>query len=151
MAPDETPTADGLQNCLDVSRDSTAQVHQQREALSCRYNIGQVAIGMGDTNLAHQAFKIAVTVDPTHAESLNNLGVLDAQKGDMEAAAAHYRTSQYSGPALFEPLYNGALADFKAGEYEKSYELVLAALAIFPAHSDSQDLAHMICTLFCIS
>jgi len=40
-----------------------------------RYNIGQVAIGIGDLGLAYQAFKIAVSVDSNHAESYNNLGV----------------------------------------------------------------------------
>ncbi|CAK4071388.1 unnamed protein product [Aphanomyces euteiches] len=39
------------------------------------YNIGQVAIGIGDLGLAYQAFKIAVSVDSNHAESYNNLGV----------------------------------------------------------------------------
>lgn len=39
------------------------------------YNIGQVAIGIGDLVLAEQCFKIAVSVDSRHAESFNNLGV----------------------------------------------------------------------------
>jgi len=39
------------------------------------YNIGQVAVGVGDVVLAYQAFKLAVTVDPNHAEAFNNLGV----------------------------------------------------------------------------
>lgn len=39
------------------------------------YNIGQVAIGIGDLNLAYQAFKIAISINSNHAESFNNLGV----------------------------------------------------------------------------
>lgn len=39
------------------------------------YNVGQIAIGIGDLNLAYQAFKIAISVDANHAESFNNLGV----------------------------------------------------------------------------
>lgn len=40
-----------------------------------RYNIGQVAIGIGDLGLAFQAFNVAISVDGNHAESINNLGV----------------------------------------------------------------------------
>lgn len=50
------------------------------------YNIGQVAIGVGDLGLAYQAFKIAVSVDPNHAESYSNLGVLELRKGNVEQA-----------------------------------------------------------------
>lgn len=39
------------------------------------YNIGQVAIGIGDLNLAYQAFKICISIDPKHAEAFNNIGV----------------------------------------------------------------------------
>ena len=37
----------------------------------------QVAIGIGDLGLAYQAFKIAISVDSSHAESYANLGVLE--------------------------------------------------------------------------
>jgi tetratricopeptide repeat protein 8 len=30
--------------------------------------------------LAYQAFKIAISVDPNHAESYNNIGVLELRK-----------------------------------------------------------------------
>jgi tetratricopeptide repeat protein 8 len=55
------------------------------------YNIGQVAIGIGDPTLAHQCLKIAVTVCPTHAESYNNLGVLEIRKGNDDQARAFFR------------------------------------------------------------
>ena len=38
------------------------------------FNIGQVAIGIGDLGLAYQAFKIATSVESSHADSYNNLG-----------------------------------------------------------------------------
>ena len=37
------------------------------------YNIGQVAIGLGDLGLAYQAFKISISVDSSHAESYLSL------------------------------------------------------------------------------
>ncbi len=39
------------------------------------YNIGQLAIGIGDLSLANQAFKVAVSLDSSHADAFNNLGV----------------------------------------------------------------------------
>jgi tetratricopeptide repeat protein 8 len=44
------------------------------------HNVGQLAIGIGDLGLAYQAFKIAVSLDINHAESFNNLGVLELRK-----------------------------------------------------------------------
>jgi lipoprotein NlpI len=49
------------------------------------YNLGHIAIGVGDLGLGYQAFKIAVSVDPQHAESYNNLGVLELRKGEGKA------------------------------------------------------------------
>ena len=40
----------------------------------------QVAIGVGDLGLAYQAFRIAISVEASHAESYNNLGVLRASQ-----------------------------------------------------------------------
>ena len=54
------------------------------------YNIGQVAIGIGDLGLAYQAFKISISVDSSHAESYANLGVLELRKGNVDAARSNY-------------------------------------------------------------
>jgi len=110
-----------------------------------------VAIGMGDTNLAHQAFNVAASVDGGHAESLNNLGVLEGQRGNADAAASYYRSSQEAGAALFEPHYNAALAAYKGGQLERSYEQVNLALAHFPDHNDSQELLRLIAGVFCLA
>ena len=40
----------------------------------------QLASEVGDLGLAYQAFKIAISVDPNHAESYNNIGVLELRK-----------------------------------------------------------------------
>ena len=43
-----------------------------------------MAIGIGDLGLAYQSFKISVSVDGNHAESFNNLGVLELRKGNID-------------------------------------------------------------------
>ena len=75
------------------------------------YNLGHVAIGIGDLALAYQAFKIATSVNPNHAESFSNLAVLALRKHDVGAAQAHARSSQRLGPHLFEPFFNGGQSD----------------------------------------
>ena len=48
------------------------------------FNIGHIGIGIGDLGLAYQAFKIAISSTPNHAESFNNLGVLELRKGNLD-------------------------------------------------------------------
>ena len=43
------------------------------------YNIGHIAVAIGDHGLAYQSFKVATAVNPSHAEALNNLAVLNSR------------------------------------------------------------------------
>ena len=70
------------------------------------YNVGQLAIGIGDLGLAYQAFKIAVSVDVHHAESFNNLGVLELRKHNPEAARSNFEGAHKLSEFHFEPLFN---------------------------------------------
>ena len=83
------------------------------------YNIGQVAIGIGDLGLAYQAFKIAISVDSSHAESYTNLGVLELRKGNIDAARSNFRAVQTMAPHMFEPFFNGALLAYKLGDFQE--------------------------------
>eukprot|EP00922_Rhytidocystis_sp_ex-Travisia-forbesii_P060848 GHVS01090261.1.p1 GENE.GHVS01090261.1~~GHVS01090261.1.p1 ORF type:complete len:206 (+),score=25.68 GHVS01090261.1:344-961(+) len=47
------------------------------------YNFGHIAIGIGDTKLAQQCFKISLAADPSHAESCNNLGALELRNNNI--------------------------------------------------------------------
>ncbi len=42
-------------------------------SLSHRYNVGQVAVGIGDLGLAYQAFKVTISINSNHAESCEYL------------------------------------------------------------------------------
>ena len=104
------------------------------------YNLGQVAVGIGDLNLAYQAFKISVSVDSNHAESFNNLGVLEIRKGNAEAGKSNFEAARSLAEHVFEPFYNQALLAFKTGDFQESFELVTKALEVFPEHADSLEL-----------
>eukprot|EP00735_Rhodelphis_limneticus_P006543 TRINITY_DN18959_c0_g1::TRINITY_DN18959_c0_g1_i1::g.21714::m.21714 TRINITY_DN18959_c0_g1::TRINITY_DN18959_c0_g1_i1::g.21714 ORF type:complete len:529 (+),score=65.76,sp/Q8VD72/TTC8_MOUSE/54.63/0.0,TPR_11/PF13414.1/72,TPR_11/PF13414.1/0.12,TPR_11/PF13414.1/0.00022,TPR_11/PF13414.1/0.012,TPR_11/PF13414.1/3.2e-07,TPR_11/PF13414.1/1.5e-09,TPR_11/PF13414.1/5e-05,TPR_11/PF13414.1/7.4,TPR_2/PF07719.12/1.4e+02,TPR_2/PF07719.12/5.4e+02,TPR_2/PF07719.12/4.4,TPR_2/PF07719.12/0.56,TPR_2/PF07719.12/0.87,TPR_ len=107
------------------------------------YNIGQVGLGIGDTGLAYQAFKIAVAIDNNHAESFNNLGVLEVRKSNnpnVEAARSNFHQASKLADHMFEPLFNSALLSFKVGDFQESYEQATKSLNVFPEHCDTQEL-----------
>ena len=83
------------------------------------YNFGQVAVGFGDLGLAYQAFKLAVSIDGAHAEALNNLGVLETQRKNLDQAKSAFHNAQQSASFLFEPFYNQALLHFKVGDFQE--------------------------------
>lgn len=104
------------------------------------FNIGHVAIGIGDLNLAYQALKIAISIDPSHAEAYANIGVLELRKGNVDHARANFTKAQEMAPHMFEPFFNGALLAFKLGDCEQSYGLGLKSLEAFPTHADTLEL-----------
>jgi tetratricopeptide repeat protein 8 len=103
-----------------------------------------MALGLGDKNLGYQCLKVALSLNNSHAEALNNLGVLEYQKGHADAALAAYTSAQESSPGMHEARYNGALAAFKAGELESAHKQVNEALDCFPEHSQSLELLPLI-------
>ncbi len=116
------------------------------------YNIGHLGIAMGDHGLAYQAFKVAVSVQPSHAEALNNLAVLEIRRYSnisestrqlqaLEQAKSFLSSATDNGPHLFEPAYNRALTAFyKQGDFAEAKEYVKRALDVYPKHRESQEL-----------
>ena len=49
---------------------------------------------------SYQAFKIAVSIDINHAESLNNLGVLELRKHNPEAARSNFEVRSVILPVI---------------------------------------------------
>ena len=62
------------------------------------YNVGHLSLGIGDVNLAYQCFRLALTSNSDHAESYNNLGVLEMRKGRVEQARAFFQTAASLSP-----------------------------------------------------
>ena len=112
------------------------------------YNLGQVAICIGDLGLAYQAYKIAISTDPNHAPSHNNIAVLEIRKGTMHAAKTMLGAARRLAPYMYEPHFNSALLAFRLGDYASAHDLVTKSLAAFPKHSDSKVLAEKLAKLF---
>lgn len=49
----------------------------------------QIAIGIGDLTWAQQCFRVAVGLDPAHAEAWNNLAVLEMRRGNADQVRAY--------------------------------------------------------------
>nr|XP_061798461.1 tetratricopeptide repeat protein 8-like isoform X5 [Nerophis lumbriciformis] len=85
-------------------------VANDEEQADVWYNIGQVAVGIGDTTLAYQCFKLTLAFNNDHAEAYNNLAVLELRKGRVE----------------------------QIGDLQSSYIAALKSEDAFPEHVDTQ-------------
>lgn len=64
---------------------------------------------IGDVHLAYQCFRMTLTVDNNHAESYNNLGVLELRRGRLEQARAFFQASFSLAPQMYEPHFNSGM------------------------------------------
>ncbi|XP_067894932.1 tetratricopeptide repeat protein 8 isoform X2 [Heterodontus francisci] len=104
------------------------------------YNLGHVAVGIGDMNLAYQCFKLALANNNGHAEAYNNLAVLEMHKGHHEQARGLLQTAAALAPHMYEPHYNIAALSDKVGDLQSSYIAAQKSAAAFPEHVDTQQL-----------
>lgn len=108
------------------------------------YNVGHVAIGLGDLGLAYQAFKIAISIDNDHTESYCNIAALEVRKQNPEAARSNLKMAQTLAPYLFEPFYNGALLAYRHGDLQEAFLLCNKSLEVYPEHGDSKQLLQIL-------
>lgn len=76
-----------------------------------------MGIGIGDLGLAYQAYKVSISFNSSHAESFNNLGVLELRKTNVEQSKNNFLQAQKSANYLFEPVFNLAYLYYKKGEF----------------------------------
>ena len=92
------------------------------------------------TNTSCQAFKVAISVDSNHAESFNNLGILELRKGNVDQARTNFQTAARLAEHMHEPFFNGGLLAFKLGDFQESFTLTTKALDVYPDHAESLEL-----------
>ena len=61
-----------------------------------------------------------MSVDSNHAESFNNLGVLEIRKGNAEAGKSNFEAARSLAEHVFEPFYNQALLAFKTETFRRA-------------------------------
>lgn len=112
----------------------------EEETADVWYNLGHVAVGIGDLNLAYQCFKLALANNNDHAEAYNNLAVLEMRKNHIEQARALLQTASSLAPHMYEPHFNFAALSNQVGDLQSSYVAAQKAQATFPDHVNSKQL-----------
>ncbi|XP_029349222.1 tetratricopeptide repeat protein 8 isoform X4 [Echeneis naucrates] len=117
-----------------------ALVGNDEEQADVWYNIGHVAVGIGDLTLAYQCFKLALAFNNDHAEAYNNLAVLELRKGRIEQSKAFLQTAASLAPHMYEPHFNLSILSEKIGDLQSSYTAAQKSEDSFPEHVDTQQL-----------
>ncbi|GBL97504.1 Tetratricopeptide repeat protein 8 [Araneus ventricosus] len=112
------------------------------------YNIAHLSLGIGDKSLATQCLRLALVANNDHAESYNNLGVIEGTKGNLDQSKAFFVAASNLAQHLFEPHFNQALLAEKMGDLQNAYFMVQKSLEAYPDHTDSKDLFQRIKDLF---
>ncbi|XP_068802864.1 tetratricopeptide repeat protein 8 isoform X2 [Struthio camelus] len=112
----------------------------EEETADVWYNLGHVAVGIGDLNLAYQCFMLTIVNNNDHAEAYNNLAVLEMRKGHVEQARALLQTASSLAPHMYEPHFNFATLSEKVGDLQRSYVAAQKSEEAFPGHVDTQQL-----------
>ncbi len=86
--------------------------------------------------------------DPTNAEALTNLGVLEHRKENVDQARSHYTSAIHAAPSIHEPHFNLALLFAGRGDLEQAYTEAKAAKAAYAEHRESQTLIEDLEKLF---
>ncbi|KAB0397533.1 hypothetical protein E2I00_016043, partial [Balaenoptera physalus] len=100
----------------------------EEEVAEVWHILGHVAVGIGDTNLAHQCFRLGLVNSNKHAETYNNLAVLEMWKGHVKQARALHT------PHMYKPHFNFATVSDKMGDLQRSYIAAQKSEAAFPDH-----------------
>ncbi|CAB1335194.1 unnamed protein product [Coregonus sp. 'balchen'] len=117
-----------------------ALVANDEEQADVWYNIGHVAVGIGDLTLAYQCFKLALAFNNDHAEAYNNLAVLELRKGHIEQSKAFLQTAASLAPHMYEPHFNYSTLSDKTGDLQSSYTAAQRSEDAFPEHVDTQEI-----------
>ncbi|KAM3871471.1 tetratricopeptide repeat protein 8 isoform 5-T5 [Diretmus argenteus] len=117
-----------------------ALVANDEEQADVWYNIGHVAVGIGDLTLAYQCFKLTLAFNNDHAEAYNNLAVLELRKGRIEQSKAFLQTAASLAPHMYEPHFNLSTLSEKIGDLQSSYTAAQKSEDAFPEHVDTQQL-----------
>ncbi|EGT33355.1 hypothetical protein CAEBREN_26405 [Caenorhabditis brenneri] len=112
------------------------------------FNIGQVMLEVGDLPAASRSYRIALTHDPDHSESLVNLGILRYRDGNIDEARSLYAAAVAKNPLMFEGNYNLGLVCFTQGKYHDCRRLMERALEVFPDHEHCKKILSSIKPLY---
>jgi tetratricopeptide (TPR) repeat protein len=83
--------------------------------------------------------KIALQIDPTDAETEENLGVAYASQGDMNAAVWHYQMALYFKPDFYEGHANLGQTYIALGLLDQAFKACTTSARIFPGYGSAHN------------
>ncbi len=86
---------------------------------------------------AEQAYKKALSLDPSLSNALTNLGNLEYRRQQLEAAERYYRQALGTDPEQPEALYNLGFLCFERDEVDEAVDLFRDALRSDPSFADA--------------
>ena len=86
---------------------------------------------------AEQAYRKALSLDPTLSNALTNLGNLEYRRNQLEAAEDYYHRALECDPEQPEALYNLGFLHFEREEVDEAVSLFRAALKSDPSFADA--------------
>lgn len=93
------------------------------------YNLGLIYLDKDEPQLALNAFKTVIALNPLHEQSWYNIGYIHSQRGAVKAAVSAYEEALNINPANVKSRLNLAVQYKKDGKLElaeKQYNLVLS-------------------------
>ena len=112
-----------------------AVVHNQIAVLDTR---------QGDLPHATIELNSALTIDPTYAEALSNLGVVLAQRGDLKQAQSYFRRATEINPEYEQAHMNLGLVLAGDGQIEEAQREIQKVLLIDPGNSLARQIGSQI-------
>ena len=91
-------------------------------------------------DFALQAYRNALKHRPEHIEALNNVAVIEAQKGKVDVAIK-YAEKAWREESTLECCYNLSIWYFKTNQLEKANQFNKEALKLYPGHAESVQMA----------
>lgn len=104
------------------------------------YNVSQIAMSLGEIDTTYRALKLSLSYDGANSEALNNLGILELKRGNVDSALYNFRLAIKENQYAFEPHFNFAINALKIGQYQDAFEICKKGLEIYPEHKESQRL-----------
>ena len=99
------------------------------DAPAITYRYGSLALAKGDTNKAIERFKEVIDKNPLFVKAYNDIGEIYENIGDLESAIKYYELAHNISPANTDRLLALTKLYYKAGDTEKSEEMMEAAIS----------------------
>ncbi|HEY5656681.1 MAG TPA: tetratricopeptide repeat protein, partial [Myxococcota bacterium] len=102
-----------------------------------RNNLGRAHFNRGEIDAAIEQYRIALELDPRHAEAHNNLGAALATRGQLEEAERHFLTALELKPRYSDAHNNLGILYGTRGDTDRAQRHFREAVALRPDFADA--------------